>query len=233
MGDGQDNVSLADKYLKRMGFPPQESQRRLAIIAALNRAHELRQFEIESYWKRSQYIWLFQASAITLTGLIYSRSSGEGLLLLASGIGAVTAQVGWLTARGAKFWQSNWEAHIDMLEPFVEGKLTQTVLYQSGGVRSSVSKISERLYALFLIVWISFFSLIVLRMTGAILIELRPGQIAVLAVATLMLALGTILFRTRSSLNPGSRRSLGFWRRFRTPRRQESLAMHDRGSSES
>lgn len=222
-----------DTYLRAMGFPGADPERKRAIASALDRAHDLRKFEIESYWKRSQYIWLFQASAITLAGLIYTRSSGEELLLLASGIGAITAQVGWLTARGAKFWQSNWEAHIDRLEPFVEGKLTQTVLYQSGGVRSSISRISERLYALFFIVWISLFALIALTMAGVVFIEPERGHISAFAVAALTFALGMILFRTRSSLNPSAPGSLAFWRRLRAPARKGPLAMHDRASSES
>lgn len=157
-----DNMHKSDarqsEYEAKMRLPASGSQRPAMMSRALDRAHELRQFEIDSYWKRSQYFWLFQASAITLTGLIYSRAEGQALLLLAAGVGAVTAQVGWLTARGSKFWQSNWEAHIDRLEPEVEGRLTQVVLYQKGSVRSSLSRINERLFALLFTVWMTFFA---------------------------------------------------------------------------
>ena len=37
--------------------------------AALNRAHEIRKFEIELYWKRATYFWLLQAAVFTALGL--------------------------------------------------------------------------------------------------------------------------------------------------------------------
>jgi hypothetical protein len=43
------------------------------------------------------------------------------------GLGILTALANALAARGSRFWQNNWEKHIDMLEDKIEGQLYKTV----------------------------------------------------------------------------------------------------------
>ncbi|MCA3694389.1 hypothetical protein [Aquidulcibacter sp.] len=127
---------------------------------ALNRAHSLRQFEIDNYWKRGTYFWAFQLAAFTLLGFIWRDFANGNLsrnaLLLPAGLGAISAIVGVLTAISSKFWQENWEAHVDFLEGAIEGRLTQTVIVKSG-VKFSVSRVNERLFILLAVGWIAFF----------------------------------------------------------------------------
>src|SRR5262249_26529541 len=70
-------------------------------------------------------------------------------------VGGLTAFAGWLTAQGSKFWQENWEHHIDMLEDEFEGRLHKTVYVGMGGIAWSVSGINERLSLCFSFFWVT------------------------------------------------------------------------------
>src|ERR1051325_8976323 len=126
--------------------------------AALTRAHDLRQFEIENYWRRATYFWGFQFAAfgaLALTakgGVIHS-----GLGLFVSVLGALTAYAALLTAQGSKFWQENWEAHVDLLEDEIEGWLHKTVSVRSE-LAPSVSGVNERLLQLLVAGWLAIFA---------------------------------------------------------------------------
>lgn len=142
------NRTLKDRYIEAMGFDPEEKvlsktnkktdagkssdapEPTDRHKAALNRAHEMRKFEIENYWKRATYIWAFQAVAFTMLGLVFKdgKVAEPALLMVPAALGALTAFAGWMTAKGSKFWQENWEAHVDMLEDAIEGRLTKVVM---------------------------------------------------------------------------------------------------------
>ena len=124
--------------------------------AALARAHEIRQFEIELYWKRANYFWLLQAAVFAAVGLTWKSdptSFPRFVPLVLSSLGLITAWAGWLGTQGSKFWQRNWEHHIDMLETEFEGNLYKTVYVGPSGVKWSLSGISENLALLFAIFW--------------------------------------------------------------------------------
>jgi hypothetical protein len=121
---------------------------------ALDRAHDLRKFEIDLSWKRATYFWAFQATAFATIGL----SSKDGsvhphIVLFAAMLGAVTGFVGYLSARGSKFWQQNWESHVDMLEEHGgDGRLTQIILTK-GDLQHSVSRLNSALLLLLTLGW--------------------------------------------------------------------------------
>jgi hypothetical protein len=132
---------------------------------ALDRAHELRRFEIEHYWKRATYFWGFQIAIFAAFGLLWKDSSlatttpgsanpWSPVTLALSGLGVLTALANSLSAHGSKFWQENWEKHIDMLEDEIEGRLHKTVWLSSKGKRSfSVSRVNEWLSYYFVVFW--------------------------------------------------------------------------------
>jgi hypothetical protein len=134
---------LRARYLEALKFPGEGKP----IEAALARAHEIRKFEIELYWKRANYFWLFQAAAFTAFGLFWREGSDEyrSLAVAFAGIGFLTAWAAWLSAQGSKFWQENWEKHIDLLEDDLEGRLHKTVWIDREGLRPSVSRVNQRL----------------------------------------------------------------------------------------
>ena len=111
--------SLSKKYWEALGISYDKSK------AALDRAHEIRKFEIELYWKRATYFWALQLAAFTGFGVLWHEAhlSSRLLALLFTAVGAATAHAGWLSVRGPKFWQENWEKHIDCLEVRFEGNL--------------------------------------------------------------------------------------------------------------
>jgi hypothetical protein len=89
------------------------------------------------------------------------------LLLIAESIGVITALAGYLTARGSKFWQENWEAHVDLLEHEIGVRLTQVVLCRKPP-QFSVSRINQLLLLLLTLAWgiALFCGAVALTLTG-------------------------------------------------------------------
>jgi hypothetical protein len=124
---------------------------------AFEMAWDIRNFEIEMYWKRANYFWAFIAS--TFVGYFALINSGnytkpddfnhvEVYFLICIGF---VLSVAWiLTNKGSKSWQRNWEAHVDLLEDRFTGPLYKTVLPQK---TYSVSKINEIISVVFAMIW--------------------------------------------------------------------------------
>ena len=122
---------------------------------ALDRAHELRKFEIENYWKRATYFWSFQVIAFAVLGLFFKDGKPPenfAIIQIPAALGAVSALVAYLSAKGSKFWQENWEAHVDMLEEATEGRLTQTI-WSDGKRSNSVSRLNQEFMRLLMLGW--------------------------------------------------------------------------------
>jgi len=124
-----------DDYYKLI---PKEKQEE-----ALKYAFDIRKFEIELYWKRASYFWtLIAATLIGYMSIVgkyinveavektkYAKTIGPILVLL-SCIGIVFSFGWFLVNRGSKFWQENWENHVDLLEDNVIGSLYKTMLFR-------------------------------------------------------------------------------------------------------
>jgi hypothetical protein len=149
IGFDPDKGKAAENAAAEPAFTPTDQHK-----AALNRAHEMRKFEIENYWKRATYIWAFQAVAFAILGFVFKdgKVAEPALLLVPAALGALTALAGWMTAKGSKFWQENWEAHVDMLEGPIEGRLTQVVMAKKEDVYS-VSATNEALLLVLAWAW--------------------------------------------------------------------------------
>jgi hypothetical protein len=136
-------------------------QRTDARKAALSRAHEIRKFEIELYWKRAAHFWLLQAAVFTAIGLTWRFAILDLSPLIPvalAALGSVTAFAGYLSAKGSKFWQENWEHHIDMLEDEFEGRLHKTAYVGEDGIAWSVSGVNDRLAFCFFLFWLAIFA---------------------------------------------------------------------------
>jgi hypothetical protein len=109
-------------------------------------ANENRKFEISNYWKRANYYWLFQASVYA--GYFYSITAENDnylcknpeIIVGITCLGFLTALAWYLSNKGSKQWQENWENHVDELEDGITGPLYKTV---SNDGTWSVSKINE------------------------------------------------------------------------------------------
>lgn len=85
-------------------------------------ALDTRKFEIELYWKRTGYFVLFIGAVfVGYYKMLQSIDNGsndiqkELLFLFFSLLGFILSLLWYIANRGSKFWQENWEAHIEVL----------------------------------------------------------------------------------------------------------------------
>lgn len=107
---------------------------------ALRIALNIRKFEIGLYWKRAAYFWALLTGTLAgyFTLLVtndptanpnstYPNLRAEGLLAI-SCLGLVISVAWYFVNRASKYWQENWEKHVDLLEDEHIGPLYKTVL---------------------------------------------------------------------------------------------------------
>jgi hypothetical protein len=83
-------------------------------------AVQVRNFEIELFWKRSVFFWGFISSAFI--GYAALRKFNRDLGLVVACFGMVCSCAWTLLNRGSKYWQESWEAKVERAEPEVMGK---------------------------------------------------------------------------------------------------------------
>lgn len=112
------------EYRRSFGFDSKSSKKQKAALA---RAWETRNCEIELYWKRAAYFWTMIAVLFAAYGVALKDGDIRELSLAIACVGLVLS-VGWyLINRASAAWQKNWEAHVDALEDDVTGPLYKTV----------------------------------------------------------------------------------------------------------
>ena len=90
---------------------------------------DIRKFEIELYWKRAAYFWgLIALTFIGYFSIYDDHKDGSILLFLLGCIGVILSLAWHLVNLGSKYWQENWEAHVDRLEDEHNGPLYKTIL---------------------------------------------------------------------------------------------------------
>src|ERR1051326_3059131 len=134
---------------------------------ALDNALDIRKFEIGLYWQRAAYFWALIAAAFAGYFAILSSEHLEDKEYLAFVIGCIGLLFTWawfLVNRGSKYWQENWENHVDMLEDEHTGPLYKTVLHREeqtdliekyilGPAPISVSKVNQWVSSFTLCIW--------------------------------------------------------------------------------
>jgi hypothetical protein len=132
--------------------------------AALERALDIRKFEIGLYWERAKYFWTLLIAAFSGYFLLAANDK-YNLLFLVSSIGLVVSTGWYLVNRGSKHWQENWERHVDALEEDELGPLYKTTIADeefswwklNAGYPYSVSKINQIVSLYVVVVWFAFF----------------------------------------------------------------------------
>ena len=151
-------ISTAQDYLEQFtGENIRENAHRQAL--------DIRKFEIDLYWKRTAYFWTLIAA--TFAGYIATLSNSKDPMvsLLVSSVG-LCFSVGWyFVNRGSKYWQGNWEKHVDLLENEFVGPLYKITLareeYKFMKLNSaypfSVSRINQILSLFVVLVWVALY----------------------------------------------------------------------------
>lgn len=112
---------------------------------ALGRALDIRKFEIELYWRRATYFWAFIGA--TFAGFLAIQASSaqakQDLSVILSCLGIVFSFAWFCVNRGSKFWQENWEKHVDILENKVNGPLYKIVLSRNVDDFTKIEKVKD------------------------------------------------------------------------------------------
>ena len=153
---------------------------------ALEQALDIRKFEIDLYWKRAAYFWTFIGAALVgfLAVQTFDADIRHDMSVLLSCLGVVFSFAWLLVNRGSKYWQENWEKHVDMLEDKVTGPLYKVVLSRkkltswkeqlihliTGPSAFSVSKVNQIISLFVFILWviILIYSLSPFSLTAAV-----------------------------------------------------------------
>lgn len=121
----------------------EDSRTHKMLHLALDKAHDIRKFEIELYWKRATYFFAFFTVITAAFGYLFTS---EKYSLFAPGvsiIGIVLSICFINVNKGSKYWQCNWEYLIDKLEVYITGNLYKVYFYKSiDDQRPSVSDIN-------------------------------------------------------------------------------------------
>ncbi|MEX9562782.1 hypothetical protein AB7Y15_02380 [Morganella morganii] len=140
------------------------------LEAAFKQASDIRKFEIELYWKRATYFWAL--IVVAFAGYFSVLSIDMGKLndkylvsLVISCTGLVFTFAWFLSGKGSKYWQENWENHLDLLENKITGPLYKTKIgrenetrfiekYITGPSEVSVSKINQWVALYVSLIWV-------------------------------------------------------------------------------
>lgn len=131
---------------------------------ALKCALDIRKFEIELYWKRATYFWTLIAASFAgyfaLQNVDAEKRNAASIFII-SCIGLILSAAWHLVNRGSKYWQENWERHVDVLAEKVIGPLYRTTLSREdwaiikphSGFPFSVSRINQIVSLFITILW--------------------------------------------------------------------------------
>lgn len=155
MGERITNQAEYDKY-----FPTCKREKALAT------ALDIRKFEIDLYWRRTTYFWgLLGVAFAGYFALKREYPVPVAQVFLITCIGLVLSLSWYLVNRGSKYWQENWEKHLDELEDEFEGPLYKTILSEDmfclfnpfSGYPLSVSRINQAISLYVTAIWAGLF----------------------------------------------------------------------------
>jgi hypothetical protein len=167
---------------------------------ALKCALDIRKFEIDLYWKRAGYFWTLIAASFVGYFALQNAKPGErntSAIFIITCIGFILSFAWYLVNKGSKYWQENWERHVDVLAEDVIGPLYRTTLmYERNwkivfkprdGFPFSVSRINQVVSSFITILW---FLLAIRAFLYSVEIPPPGGR----TLATCLMAVFTIIF---------------------------------------
>ncbi|RRF88164.1 RipA family octameric membrane protein [Prevotella intermedia] len=136
---------------------------------ALEIALDTRKFEIGLYWKRTGYFVIFIGAVFVGYYTILSSDKIEKeqqswLLLILPALGFLLSLLWHMANRGSKFWQENWEAHIEELSTHLGIPIfgiiksrKHSICNVMGQYPFSVSKVNQMVSLFITISWVLVF----------------------------------------------------------------------------
>jgi hypothetical protein len=124
-------------YLENMKSKTEKYEKESKLAKAYEVALDTRKFEIELYWKRATYFWAIAAVVLGAIGLVAANSIKDGRLMTypilfmletLSCVGFIVTKAWQYVNLGGKFWQHNWELHVDVLEQEILFPMFRTVI---------------------------------------------------------------------------------------------------------
>lgn len=134
---------------------------------AYDKAHVMRSFEIDLFWKRAGYCFTIIAALIALCGGLISAYIKEGeekflfVILFISFVGVIFTILSEFMVSAGESWKKNWELHISMLEPLFSGHIYSTHLV-SNRSRLSITRITSSFFLVMYACWLG----IIIFITG-------------------------------------------------------------------
>lgn len=130
------------------------------INKALEIALDTRKFEIELYWKRTGYFVLFIGAIFVGYYNVFSNLKSHWASLFIAALGFLLSLLWYMANRGSKFWQENWEAHIEELSTYLGTPIfgiiksrKDSICKVTGHYPFSVSKVNQMVSLIITISW--------------------------------------------------------------------------------
>jgi hypothetical protein len=188
--------------------------------AALQHALDIRKFEIGLYWQRATYFWALIAAAFAgyfaVLAAEHMSVTDKGFNAFVIACLGIIFSLSWFLAnRGSKYWQENWENHVDMLEDGITGPLYKTILHRprtenllsraiEGPAPFSVSQINQWVSLFTLVIWLCLIWVVLPPLDMKASISARHAAIG----GTTVLAALLLLLRTKSNIVKGHKHSM-------------------------
>lgn len=95
-----------------------EKKKNEILDKILERAYDIRKFELDLYWKRATYFWGFLIAIFTAFFIAIDKSKNLGFhfQFLIICMGLVFSLAWYLVNRGSTYWATNYERVIDAIE---------------------------------------------------------------------------------------------------------------------
>lgn len=209
-------MTAEEKYKDSFGLGA--SPDRPKTESALQHALDIRKFEIGLYWQRATYFWTLIAATFAgyfaVLSAEHMRDKYFNAYVLAC-VGLIFSLAWFLTNRGSKYWQENWENHVDMLEDGITGPLYKTVLHRpekagllsraiEGPAPFSVSQINQWVSLFTLAVWLPLIANVLPEFDLKQQVSVKHAVIGVITTLTVYL----MLRRTKSNIVEGHKHSM-------------------------
>lgn len=205
--------AIEDQYRRSFGLGQQADPEKTK--AALQHALDIRKFEVGLYWQRAAYFWALIAMAFAgyfavLAAEHMSPNDKAFNAFVIACLGFIFSLSWFLANRGSKYWQENWENHVDMLEDGITGPLYKTILHRptnrnflsrliEGPAPFSVSQINQWVSLFTLLIWLCLIWEVLPPFDWEARISVKHCTVG----AATVLAVYLLLWRTRSNIAAG------------------------------